>query len=216
VRTYASSKEEPSWRELAREAAALATTAAKKLGDGVSNVGRALVGDKTEEKRAVERRRREEDAGLSAGLSGMLGGGLVGRALGSLLGAGVRAVAGQMQVAMASSTELHARACRVVESDSRVVAALGTPVRCSPPQSVSSSSVNVNGVSTTSTQLTFTASGPRGIGVVSVSARGERTEMAVRLPGVGEVRLSPGGGGGGGGGGAGRIIDVEAEDYRVR
>ena len=81
----------------------------------------------------------EREPDISALLKPVFGDGLLGRTAGALFGAGLQAVAGQVRSAAAASAQVQDEAAALVESDPRVVAALGGPVRCGPPFAVSSS-----------------------------------------------------------------------------
>jgi hypothetical protein len=160
----------------------------------------------------------EREPDISALLKPVFGDGLLGRTAGALFGAGLQAVAGQMRSAAAASAQVQDEAAELVESDPRVVAALGGPVRCGPPFAVSSSSTNINGVSSSTTSMQFMAEGATGRAApVEVQSTNGRLVARVRLN-TGDVTLSRGGGGGGGGvrrgQQSGNVIDVD--DYTVR
>lgn len=161
----------------------------------------------------------EREPDISALLKPVFGDGLLGRTAGALFGAGLQAVAGQVRSAAAASAQVQDEAAALVESDPRVVAALGGPVRCGPPFAVSSSSTNINGVSSSTTTMQFMAEGATGRAApVEVQSTNGRLVARVRLN-TGDVTLSRGSGGGGGGGvrrgqQSGNIIDVD--DYTVR
>jgi hypothetical protein len=160
---------------------------------------------------------REPD--FSALLKPVFGDGLLGKAAGAFLGAGIKAVAGAVKGAAAESSRVQEEAAALIESDPRVAAALGGPVRCGSPFAVSSSSQSINGVSSTSTSMQFMVEGSTGRAApVEVQSSNGRVVARVRLN-SGDVVLSGGPGGGGGGGGrrqsgTGNIIDVD--DYTVR
>ncbi len=161
--------------------------------------------------------RDDEEPDISALLRPVLGDGLLGRAAGALLSKGIKAVASSLRSAAEASQDAHAAASALVERDPRVIAALGAPVRCSAPSSVSQSSSSVNGVSSTSIVLGFLAEGATGrVAPVEASSSDGRLVARVRLP-TGDITLTGSSmGGGGGGGGSGTVIDVDASDYRVR
>ena len=74
---------------------------------------------------------------------------------------------------------MHQAAAEDVSGDSRVREVLGTPVRCSQPVSIASSSSNINGMSTSTTQVSFTAAGPRGYAQVQAVLRNGVRDIAV-------------------------------------
>ena len=157
---------------------------------------------------------REPD--VSALLKPVFGDGLLGRTAGAVFGAGLKAVAGQMRSAAAASAQVQEEAAALVESDPRVVSALGGPVRCGPPFAVSSSSQNINGVTSSSTSMQFMAQGATGrTAPVEVQSSNGRLVARVRLN-SGDVTLTGGRGGGGPRRGqqSGNVIDVD--DYTVR
>ena len=173
--------------------------------------------------RAPPARQPEDDlAGAISGARSQRGGwlgGLVGGALGRVLGAGIGALAGTMQEAMRTSDALAAEAAEAVARDDRVLAALGGPVRCGPPSSVSSSTQIINGLKSSVTTLAFAAEGPTGRARVDVSERNGATDIRVSLGSGAVVRVQPGGPRGGGprgGSSSGRVIDVDVQDYKVR
>ena len=158
-----------------------------------------------------------DEPDISALLKPVFGDGLLGRTAGAVFGAGLKAVAGQMRSAAAASAQVQDEAAALVESDPRVAAALGGPVRCGPPFAVSSSSQNINGVSSSSTSMQFMVEGATGRAApVEVQSSNGRVVARVRLN-SGDVVLSSGGGGGGSGRRgqqSGNVIDVD--DYTVR
>jgi hypothetical protein len=170
-------------------------------------------------KRALEAQPRLEDD-LAGAITGALSqrGGLLGNVLGRVVGAGINALAGSMQEAMRSSKELSAEAADAVAHDERVLAALGGPVRCGPPSSVSSSTQIMNGVKTNVTRLGFAAEGPYGRARVDVGERNGATDIRVTLGSGAVIAVKSGAAPGAAprGGGSGRVIDVDAKDYRIR
>lgn len=162
----------------------------------------------------------EPEPSVSSVLAPLFGTGLLGRAASSLVGAGLKAVAGLVREAVRSSDELHAAASSAVARDARVMAALGGQVHCGPPTAVSSSSQSINGITTSVTSLQFPVESSVGrVARVSVTARNGVSDIRVQLPTGDSIRVdSRGSGGGGSGGGrsSGRIIDVDAADYKIR
>ena len=200
----ASDKEDRSWGDIARDAASLAGAAVKKLGDTASS----LVTGRREAQ--LERRREKEE---TAALGRVFGGGLLGNALGTLFGAGLKLVAGQVRASMQASEALHSAASAAVARDRRVSDALGSPVRCSAPTSVASSSQSINGVGTSVTRVTFSVQGPCGVArVLAVGTDGDRRDITVVLPGGNEFRVDDGDFGGG----DSKVIDLPDSDYRIR
>ena len=176
----------------------------------------SLVKSPEPERRAPAPRPEDDLAGAITGALSQRGG-LLGSVLGRVVGAGISALAGTMQEAMRTSSELSAEAADAVARDERVVAALGSPVRCGPPSSVSSSTQIINGVKTSVTALSFAAEGPYGRARVDVSERNGATDIRVALGSGAVIAVKQGGGGSRGGApGSGRVIDVDAKDYRIR
>lgn len=120
-----------------------------------------------------------------------------------------------MREAMRASSDVHADAVAACGRDDALAAALGGgPLQCSQPLSVSSSSINVNGVQTSITTLEFVCQGPRGraatVRAVSRGAgSGAATDIQAVLPDGRVLQV----GGGGGDGGRGRVSGRSASDY---
>lgn len=128
-----------------------------------------------------------------------------------MLGAGLSALNQQMKQTQRASEDVHAVASAAVRRDPRVAKALGGAVECSAPLSVSSSSSSVNGVSTSTTAVSFTVQGPSGR-QASASVRatsGRPMDIVVQLP-TGAIRVDAGAAGADPAG----VIDVD--DYKVR
>eukprot|EP00899_Mesostigma_viride_P013928 jgi/Mesvir1/22536/Mv18555-RA.1 len=219
--------EEKSWKEIASDIGNVAKAVVKKVASllpipkEAEKPAERYDGDWSSRRSRDERpvsprrdpsqitRRPSEDLEGMGGLAN-LATGLLGRSLGGLVASAFSGLEAQIREGAQTAADIHALASKAVESDAVVSKRLGGSVRCGSPFSSSTSSMSVNGQSSTRVAIAFNAQGANGgVAVVSVDATlGSRKDardmkISVRLPQGDTVRVKPGAGA------ADDIIDVE-------
>lgn len=116
---------------------------------------------KAQQKAELQRRKEDANKVINDDMRKQLfGDGLVGRMAAGMINNVAGALKEQMSEAAEKSQDCYEAATRAVRNDSRARRYLGEEIQCTPPMSQMSSSMNVNGVATQTTQIMFLAQGP--------------------------------------------------------